>query len=94
MTGSPAPTFSGFEPAATRFFKALALNQSREWFAEHKAEHEQFVKIPMGELVLAVTERLSATALPLVGDPKRSGGLLVGVVSGLWLTVMRILLPS
>jgi uncharacterized protein (TIGR02453 family) len=26
----------------------------------------------MGELVLAVTARLSATALPLVGDPKRS----------------------
>ena len=72
MTGSPDPTFRGFEPAATRFFKALALNQNRDWFAEHKADHEKFVKTPMGQLVLAATARLSSTALPLVGDPKRS----------------------
>jgi uncharacterized protein (TIGR02453 family) len=68
-TGSP---FKGFQPAAARFFKELALNQNREWFAEHKAEHEQFVKAPMGVLLQAVTARLASTPLPLVGDPKRS----------------------
>jgi uncharacterized protein (TIGR02453 family) len=72
MTEVSATPFHGFEPAATRFFEELAANQTREWFAEHKAEHERFVKVPMGALVLAVTARLAATPLPLVGDPKRS----------------------
>ena len=72
MTEAPASPFTGFQPAATRFFKDLAANQNRAWFAEHKAEHEEFVKAPMGALVLAVTARLASTALPLNGDPKRS----------------------
>ena len=72
MTEAPASAFKGFQPAATRFFKDLAANQDRVWFAAHKAEHEEFVKAPMGALVQAVTARLAATALPLTGDPKRS----------------------
>lgn len=72
MTDATASPFQGFPPAATRFFKALALNQDREWFAEHKDEHEQFVKVPMGALLQAVTARLALTPLPLAGDPKRS----------------------
>ena len=69
---APAPAFKGFPPAAARFFKELADNQNAAWFAEHKAEHEAFVKAPMGALVQAVTDRLSRTPLPLCGDPKRS----------------------
>ena len=69
---APATAFKGFAPAATRFFKELADNQNAAWFAEHKAEHETFVKAPMGALVQAVTARLSETPLPLCGDPKRS----------------------
>jgi uncharacterized protein (TIGR02453 family) len=72
MTEVTASTFKGFQPAATRFFKALALSQDREWFAEHKEEHEQFVKAPMGALLQSVTARLAGTPLPLIGDPKRS----------------------
>ena len=58
--------FKGFKPAATRFFKELAENQNASWFAEHKAEHEEFVKAPLGALVQAVlvqavTARLSGT---------------------------------
>jgi len=72
MTDVPALAFKGFQPAATRFFKELASNQNRDWFAEHKAEHEQFVKAPIGALVMAVTARLASTPLPLIGNPKRS----------------------
>jgi uncharacterized protein (TIGR02453 family) len=72
MTEATASTFKGFQPAATRFFKELAANQNREWFAEHRAEHEAFVKAPMGTLLQAVTARLASTPLPLAGDPKRS----------------------
>jgi uncharacterized protein (TIGR02453 family) len=64
--------FKGFKPAATRFFKELAENQNASWFSEHKAEHEEFVKAPLGALVQAVTARLSGTPLPLCGDPRRS----------------------
>ena len=72
MTDTSAAPFQGFEPAATQFFKELAANQTREWFAEHKAEYERLIKAPLGALVLAVTARLAATPLPLVGNPKRS----------------------
>jgi uncharacterized protein (TIGR02453 family) len=64
--------FRGFQPAANRFFEELALNQNREWFVEHKADHEQFVKEPMAALLQALTTRLASTALPLCGDAKRS----------------------
>lgn len=72
MTAEPVSAFKGFRPDATRFFKELALNQNRDWFVEHKDEYEEFVKNPMGDLVLAVSARLSATPLPLTGDLKRS----------------------
>lgn len=72
MTEASPPPFTGFPPAATKFFKALAVNQNSAWFAEHKTEYEQSVKAPLVALVEAVTQRLSTTALPLIGDPKRS----------------------
>lgn len=76
MSTSPAHdssvVFTGFKPAATRFFKDLAENQNATWFAAHKPAYEQLIKAPMGALVQAVTERLSTTPLPLCGDPKRS----------------------
>ena len=72
MSAEHESMFRGFRPAATKFFKELAVHQSREWFAEHKADHEALVKAPMGALLQAVTARLSSTPLPLVGDPKRS----------------------
>ena len=72
MTEAPTPPFAGFQPAATRFFKELASNQNKTWFAAHKAEYELFVKVPLAALVQAVTARLASTALPLTGDPKRS----------------------
>ena len=72
MTDATQSPFQGFPTAATQFLKELALNQNREWFAEHKAEHEQFVKAPLGALLQSVTAQLDSTPLPLVGDPKRS----------------------
>ena len=72
MIDSSPPPFQGFKPSATRFFKDLAVNQNKAWFNAHKAEYEQHVKAPLGALVLAVTERLAPSNLPLIGDPKRS----------------------
>lgn len=72
MTNSSATPFQGFKPAATRFFKELAVNQNKAWFNAHKAEYELLVKAPLGALVLAVTDYLAPSNLPLIGDPKRS----------------------
>jgi uncharacterized protein (TIGR02453 family) len=72
MTDVTSSPFRGFPPAAGRFFKELAQNQNREWFAEHKSEYERFVRAPMGALLHDVTARLASTPLPLTGDPKRS----------------------
>ncbi|MBA4216242.1 MAG: DUF2461 domain-containing protein [Roseateles sp.] len=72
MSDVITPPFQGFPTAATGFFRELALNQSREWFAEHKTDYERFVRAPLGALLEAVTARLATTPLPLVGDPKRS----------------------
>ena len=72
MTDVSENPFKGFPTAATRFFRELAQNQDRSWSAEHKAEHEQFVKTPMSALQQAVTARLASTPLLLTGDPKRS----------------------
>lgn len=72
MTEACTSTFNGFPAAATRFFKDLAANQDRGWFAAHKGEYEQLVKGPLAALVEAVTLRLASTALPLIGDPKKS----------------------
>jgi uncharacterized protein (TIGR02453 family) len=72
MTDVTAKTFRGFPAAATSFFKELAANQNRDWFAAHKADYEESVKTPMSALLMAVTERLAPTPLPLIGDPKRS----------------------
>jgi uncharacterized protein (TIGR02453 family) len=72
MTSMTPSTFKGFPVAATQFFKELALNQNRQWFSDHTAEHEQFVNIPMVEFMQAVNARLASTHLPLRGDPRQS----------------------
>ncbi|MFZ5896243.1 MAG: DUF2461 domain-containing protein [Myxococcota bacterium] len=47
-------SFSGFADADAKFFKALAKNQKREWFAAHKAEFEEGYQAPLKELLAEV----------------------------------------
>ena len=46
--------FLGFADADGKFFKALAKNQSREWFQSHKAEFDAGYQAPMKELLAEV----------------------------------------
>jgi uncharacterized protein (TIGR02453 family) len=39
--------FEGFADARAKFFRSLAKNQNREWFAAHKAEYEEGWNTPM-----------------------------------------------
>jgi len=66
-----SPRFEGFADKDARFFKALARNQRREWFAAHRTEYEEGWLTPMRALLAEARERLDA-ALPdhPLGEPK------------------------
>ncbi len=71
----PLPTpvsFPGFRPAAVRFFRDLAANNTRAWFEENRATYEREVKAPMAILVEEVDSRLGTVAPELTGSPKRN----------------------
>lgn len=53
-TAAPSARFSGFPAEAFEFYDALADNNTRAWWAEHKGEYQRYVREPlealMGEL--------------------------------------------
>jgi uncharacterized protein (TIGR02453 family) len=56
---SPVARFAGFADRDARFFKALAKQQSRDWFAVHRDEYEQGWLQPMKALLAEVRERIA-----------------------------------
>ena len=68
----PATGFPGIGPGAIRFFEGIAANNDRAWFLAHKADYEADVLAPLRALVAAVSNRLQAAGVPLVGDPLRA----------------------
>ena len=46
--------FIGFSPKAFKFFEELTNNQTRAWFAEHRAEYEEYVRDPMKQFTDAL----------------------------------------
>lgn len=67
-----AGRFSGFTPAAYRFFIELGLNNTKLWFEANRKTYETAVKAPVAALVADVSSDLACRNLPLEGDPKRS----------------------
>ena len=58
-TKNEAPArFEGFADRDARFFRALAKNQSRDWFQVHRDEYEHGWNIPMKALLAELRERL------------------------------------
>jgi uncharacterized protein (TIGR02453 family) len=43
-------TFRGFGPGLYEFFEGLSAHNDRAWFAEHKAQYECEVRVPLEEL--------------------------------------------
>ncbi len=58
-TATQDTRFEGFADRDARFFKALAKNQSRDWFAAHRDEYEHGWLAPMKALLAEVRERLA-----------------------------------
>jgi len=63
-------TFTGFPPAAPRFFRALARNNDKAWFAAHRDEYETAVLAPARAFVIDLGARLAKEVPGLVADPR------------------------
>ena len=58
MTDDAPARFDGFADRDGRFFRALAKNQRRDWFAAHRREYEAGWQAPMKALLDEVHERI------------------------------------
>ena len=52
--------FQGFTNKASEFLWELAFNNDREWFREHKAEFEEYVRLPMNALLRDTVDGMNA----------------------------------
>ena len=68
------PTY--FTSKTFRFQRALAKNNSRAWFADHKADYEEHLKQPFLRLIADLQEPLEKISTHYRADPKPVGGSL------------------
>ena len=64
--------FTGFGPAAFRFFRGLARNNRKPWFEANRPIYEGEIRQPMRALIEAMDVELASLAPEIVGDPRRS----------------------
>ena len=65
--------FEGFPEEGFRFFRELAVNNNREWFAEHKQEYIDFLQTPALSLVVELGERLKSEFPRIEYDLRTNG---------------------
>jgi len=68
-----------FSAATFAFLEALAANNKRDWFAEHKQDYEDTVRTPALAFIEAVGEQLPEISPHFVADSRRMGGSLMRV---------------
>lgn len=66
------PPFEGFPRAAITFLKQLRKNNTRPWFAKHKDEYEEYLKLPMHSLIAALRPGVTKFAPEIEVNPRRS----------------------
>jgi uncharacterized protein (TIGR02453 family) len=66
------PPFEGFPKEGLKFLKQLKKNNNREWFGKHKAEYEEFVKLPIQSLIASLKAPMVKFAPEIDVNPKRS----------------------
>lgn len=65
-----------FSDKSFRFLRALARNNSREWFHAHKPDYEAHVREPFRRLLSDLQPDLAGISLHYRADPKSVGGSL------------------
>ncbi len=66
------PPFMGFPKEGVKFLRSLKKNNNREWFAKHKGEYEEFVKLPFQSLIAALKPPLERIMPEIDIHPKRN----------------------
>ncbi|BBI98978.1 TIGR02453 family protein [Ferrigenium kumadai] len=61
------------------FLSALAENNTREWFEEHKQEYEDFVRTPALDFIGDMSDEMPAISRHFLAQPKKVGGSLMRV---------------
>ena len=65
------PPFQGFPNEGLKFLRHLKRNNNREWFAKHKSEYEDFVKLPVQSLIAALRAPMAKLAPEIDVSAKR-----------------------
>lgn len=60
-----------FGPEFLKFFHELRENNHKQWFEEHKAEYEKYVKVPFLEFVKQALNALNDISPFMIPDPKK-----------------------
>ncbi|HEY2344935.1 MAG TPA: DUF2461 domain-containing protein [Xanthomonadaceae bacterium] len=68
------PTY--FTDKTFRFQRALAKNNNRAWFNDHKADYEEYLRQPFLRLITDLQGPLAAISTHFRADPKPMGGSL------------------
>lgn len=63
-------TFNGFYPETITFFENLKENNHKDWFEDHKADYEKYVKQPSCEFVVAMGDALREISPNIRAVPK------------------------
>lgn len=66
------PPFTGFPKEGVAFLRNLKKNNNREWFAGHKPEYEEYVKLPMQSLIQALRGPMKTIAPEVQVDPRKN----------------------
>lgn len=70
-----ADAFDGFSQKTVKFFRELAANNDREWFAARRGDYEEHVLRPAQAFVAAMGERLRRLSPGIKADPRADGSL-------------------
>lgn len=65
-----------FTPATFRFLRALARNNSRDWFTAHRADYERHVREPFLTLIADLSAPLASISQHYRADVRKNGGSL------------------
>ena len=66
------PPFEGFPVESIEFLKRLKKNNNRDWFAKHKSEYEDFVKLPMQSLIASLKIPMAKVTPEIDVNPSRN----------------------
>jgi uncharacterized protein (TIGR02453 family) len=68
-----------FSKQTFAFLSALAENNERAWFEEHKQEYEDFVRNPALDFINDMSDEMPAISRHFLAQPKKVGGSLMRV---------------